>query len=97
MERGIEEFSVASDIQRDSEAMEDQADAIRQIEEEQKALRASRKILDELFEKMQDEKIEKAAAESQSGSTSVTFGNQNSGFQIGVSNGSISGISFGAR
>jgi hypothetical protein len=33
----------------------------------------------------------------QTGSTTVTFGAQNSGFQAGVINGPISGISFGGK
>jgi hypothetical protein len=44
-----------------------------------------------------EEVIAKATSESQNRSTQVTFGNQNSGFQIGISYGPISGISFGGK
>jgi hypothetical protein len=93
----LEELNVVGDIQEDIETTESKADALRQIEEEHKALRASRKLLDELLMKVQEDTVVKAAAEDQNCSTQVTFGSQNSGFQIGVSNGPISGISFGAK
>jgi hypothetical protein len=74
---------------------EDKDNALRQIEEERTALDSSRKLLQELLSKAQDEVISRVANENRR--TQVTFGNQNAGFQIGISNGSISGISFGGK
>ncbi|KLJ12784.1 hypothetical protein EMPG_12234 [Blastomyces silverae] len=85
------------DIPGDIEDTEIRANVLRQIEEEHKALSASRKLLDELRVKVQEDVLVKAAGEKQNRSTHLVFGNQNSGFQIGISNGPISGISFEAR
>ena len=46
------------------------------------------KLLDELLAKSQ-EALTIAALGSQSGSTTITFGNQNSGFQAGVIHGGV--------
>ena len=75
---------------------EGKAGALRQLQEERKALDASRKLLDELLSKAQEEAVAKAAG-NQSGSTTVTFGAQNSGFQAGTISGGVSGISFGGK
>lgn len=93
----LEELNVVGDIQEEVESTENKADALRQIEEERKALSASRKLLDELLSKVQEDSVVKASTENQNRSTQVTYGSQNSGFQIGISNGPISGISFGAK
>lgn len=93
----LEELNVAGDDQIEAESTKNRVDALRQIEEERKALSTSRKLLNELLSKSQDDAIAKAASESQTRSTIVTFGAQNSGFQIGVSSGPISGISFGGK
>lgn len=93
----LEELNVAGDDQVEAESTKNRADALRQIEEEHKALTTSRKLLNELLSKAQDDAVAKAATESQTRSTIVTFGAQNSGFQIGVSSGPISGISFGGK
>jgi len=76
---------------------EDKDSALKQIEEERVALDSSRKLLKELLSMTREEVIAKATSESQNRSIQVTFGNQNSGFQIGISNGPISGISFGGK
>lgn len=75
---------------------EGKVEALRQLEEERKAVNASRKLLDELLSKSQEEAVAKAAG-NQSRATTVTFGNQNSGFQAGIINGGISGINFGGK
>jgi hypothetical protein len=54
----------------------------------------SRKLLDELLSKSQEEAVAKLATRNQTNSTTVTFGDQNSGFQAGVIHGGVSGISF---
>jgi membrane-bound lytic murein transglycosylase B len=74
---------------------EDMRNAVKQIEEERAALGCSQKLLEELLSKTRDDVIARAASESQKRSTEVTFGNNNSGFQAGIINGPISGISFG--
>jgi hypothetical protein len=91
----LEELNVAGDIQEEAESTECRADALRQIEEERKAISTSRKLLDELLSKAQEEAIVKAATKNLI--QRVTFGSNNSGIQIGISNGPISGISFGGK
>lgn len=91
------ELNVTDDDQIEAESTKNRADALRQIEEERKALSTSRKLLNELLSKAQDDAVAKAAIENQIRSTIVTFSAQNSGFQIGVNSGPISGISFGGK
>lgn len=93
----LEELNISGDNQVEAKGAENWADALRQIEEERKALNASRKLLGELLSKAQEDAVARAAAERQTRSTTVTFGAQNSGFQAGVINGPISGISFGGK
>jgi hypothetical protein len=76
---------------------EDKDKALERIKEEQIALDSSRIVLQELLSKAREEVVSRAASESQNRSTQITFGNQNAGFQIGISNGPISGISFGGK
>jgi len=76
---------------------ENKTEALRQLEEERKALDISRKLLDELLSKSQEEAVAKAAAYNQSSSNTVTFGDGNSGFQAGTINGGVSGITFGGK
>jgi hypothetical protein len=91
----LEELHVAGDSQEEAESTQCRAEAVRQIEEERNAISTSRKLLDELLAKAQKEAIVKAATKNLT--QSVTFGSNNSGIQIGVSNGPISGISFGGK
>jgi hypothetical protein len=65
-------------------------DFLQHLQEEQNLLSTSRKLLDELLSKSQEEVIAKVAAENQARSTIVTFGNNNSGLQAGVINGPVS-------
>jgi hypothetical protein len=84
-----------SDYDDDAAApAEGKVEALRQLEEERKALDASRKLLDELLAKSQEEAIATAAG-NQSYSTMATFGNNNSGFQAGTSGGGVSVLTFG--
>ncbi|GIJ98191.1 hypothetical protein Aspvir_000306 [Aspergillus viridinutans] len=76
---------------------ETEADMLRQIDEEHKALYISRRLLNELLMRVQDSTIVNVLARNENNSMRVTFGNQNSGLQIGVSNGPITGISFGSN
>lgn len=59
-------------------------------------MNASRKLLEELLLKSQEEVVAKAAW-NQSDLTRVTFGNQNSGFQAATINGGVSGINFAGK
>jgi hypothetical protein len=76
---------------------ETEADMKRQLDEEHKALYISRRLLNELRLKVQESTIVNVMARNENNSTRVMFGNQNSGVQIGVSNGPITGINFGVK
>ncbi|KAK2764262.1 hypothetical protein FQN54_008954 [Arachnomyces sp. PD_36] len=93
----LEEHGVDKNMRGSVGGPESRADALRQIEEERTALSASRKLLDELLVKVQEDVVMKAATENLNRSTHITFGSENSGFEIGISNGPISGISFGVK
>jgi len=94
LESKLEELNLSSDDDEAAEFREGKSEILRQLEEELKGVKASQKLLNELLFKSQEEAIAKAAG-SWSGSTTVTFGAQNSGFQAGNINGGVSGISFG--
>lgn len=66
----------------------------RQLEEEQRALHVSRKLLDDILTKLQENSMLRASAERQDHSTQVTFKGENTGVQIGVNNG---GFTFGGK
>jgi len=93
----LEELNTAGEDQIKAESTEDMAEALKKIGEELKALSSSRNMLGELLSKAQEDAIAKATAERQTGSTTVTLGTHNSGFQAGIINGPISGISFGGK
>ena len=95
LENKVEEMNL-SDDEEVATAAEGKADILRQLEEELKGVKASQKLLSELLSKSQEEAVAKAAG-SQSGSTTVTFGAQNSGFQAGIINGGVSSTSFGGK
>lgn len=82
------------DEEGNSSPTDDRADALRQLEEERKALNTAQKLLEELLAKSHEQAIGKAAL-IQSGSSTVNFGDNNSGFQAGSIAGGVSGISFG--
>ncbi|KAJ5604685.1 hypothetical protein N7510_009839 [Penicillium lagena] len=90
----LEKLIVSSDVQ-DTE--EETVQMSRQLREEKNALRCSRDLLAKLFEKAEEDTIRKATAQNQEHFPRVTFGGQNTGFQIGVNNGPISGITFGVK
>ncbi|KAF1969171.1 hypothetical protein BU23DRAFT_513492 [Bimuria novae-zelandiae CBS 107.79] len=90
----VEELKLATYDQQVDESTMSHAEALRQLEEERKAITASRKLLAELLSKAQEAK---AAADNQGRSISVTFGYNNSGFQAGTIDGGVSGISFGGK
>lgn len=53
-------------------------------------------MMEELLSKTQERSVGKAIV-SQGGSHTVTFGHSNSGFQAGVVNGAVSGLTFGKK
>jgi TolA-binding protein len=97
LESKLEELNLSSDDEEAAEPKEGKTEALRQLEEERKAAIASRRLLDELLSKAQEEAVAKVAAKNQGNSTTVTFGNQNTGFQAGVINGGVTGTSFGRK
>ena len=54
-------------------------------------------LLTKLLSKAQEDQATRATATKQTSSTMVTFSSQTSGFQIGVSNAPISGITFSGK
>jgi hypothetical protein len=96
LENKVEEMNLSDDDEEVATLAEGKSEAFRQLEEELKGVKASQELLRELLSKSQEEAVAKAAG-SQSGSTTVTFGAQNSGFQAGTINGGVSGISFGGK
>jgi hypothetical protein len=100
LESKLEELDLSSDDDKEAGTKEGKAEALQQLEEERKALEASRTLLDELLSKAQEDAVAKAATESRDSSTAVTtvtFGDQNSGQQAGVINGGVHGAVFGSR
>jgi len=100
LESRLEELNLSSDDDEEAGPKEGKAEALQQLEEELKAMEASRRLLDELLSKAQEESVSEAAAKSLGSSTTVTtvtFGNQNSGQQAGVINGGVHGAVFGGR
>ena len=89
-------MTLSDDDEEAATPAEGKTEALRQLEEEFKGVKASQKLLHELLSKSQDDAIAKAAG-NKSMSTTVTFGAQNSGFQAGIINGGVSGISFGGK
>ncbi len=66
------------------------------MEDERVAFQLSLRLLEELRLRNQDE-AKRITKKEQDQSAKIIFGSNNSGFQIEVSNGSISGITFGSR
>lgn len=81
--------------QQEQAETKDEAGQRGQIEDERKTLDASQKLLQGLLETIREEMGRKEAQKDYM--PTVTFGTGNSGLQIGVSNGAISGITFGVK
>jgi hypothetical protein len=96
LENKVKEMNLSDDGEEVATPAEGKTEALRQLEEEFKGVKASQKLLYELLSKSQDDAVAKAAG-NQSSSTTVTFGAQNSGFQAGNINGGVSGINFGGN
>jgi hypothetical protein len=89
LEDDLKEMNLCDDDGDAATPAKGKAEALRQLEEERKAL-------DELLAKSQEEAVAKAAA-NQSRSTTVTFGDNNSGFQASTVTGGVSGLAFGGK
>ena len=97
LEDKVKELGLSDDDDDDAAApAQGKAEALRQLEEERKALDTSRKLLIELQAKAQEDTIAKAAG-IQNSSTTVTFGDNNSGFQAQTIYGGVSGLNFGKK
>lgn len=96
LEHKVEEMNLSDDDEEVAIPAEGKTEVLQQLEEELKGVKASQKLLSELLSKSQEDAVVKAAGD-QSGSTTVTFGAQNSGFQAGIINGGVSGTSFGGK
>lgn len=90
-------MSLSDDDEEAATPTEGKTEALRQLEEEFKGVKASQKLLHELQSKSQDDVIAKAAGNQSISTTTVTFSGQNSGFQAGNINGGVSGIKFGGN
>jgi hypothetical protein len=75
---------------------EDEASMRRSMEEERTMLQVVFELLKGLELKMREE-AKRLADEERKQETTVTFGNNNSGFQLGVNSGTISGFTFRGR
>lgn len=97
LEDKLEELNLSSDDDEAAGPGEGKPEALRQLEEELKGVKASQKLLNELLSKSQEEAVAKAAG-NQSVSNTVTFGPNNSGFQTGGNiYGGVSGNKFGGN
>lgn len=94
LEDKLKEPNLSNNDDETAGSKEGKTEALRQLDEEFKGVKASQKLLNELLSKSQEEAVAKAAG-NQSGLTTVTFGAQNSGFQAGNINGGVTGITFG--
>jgi len=97
VESTLGEIRLTNSTHEQGQNEEDATNAVKQIEEERTALGCLRKLLEELLSKARQDVIARAASEGQKRSTEVTFGSNNSGFQAGIINGPIGGISFGGK
>lgn len=71
------------------------ARAFTQLKEERAALDCARKLLEELRQKASVEAVAEAKRKTLMENANITFGANNHGFQTGIINGSVSGLTFG--
>jgi hypothetical protein len=94
-EQSLTQMRLTEEDQTSQEVEEDIEGATWAIEDELAMLRSSRETMRELISSMQAELAERAASGVSASSTSVSFGNNNSGFQAGTISGPVSGLRFG--
>lgn len=95
VESCLRDMAVEETTQDDEIKRDELEGAQPQLEEELAALKSSQALLQELLSQLKPGETEKAASEHGKGNTNVSSGPQNSGFPVGVSHGTISGITFG--
>jgi hypothetical protein len=88
----IDQFEASQTSEEDDEDKESTRQA---IDEEVAMLRASQEIMRSILASIQEKLAECAAGRMSNVSTSISFGANNHGFQVGTASGAISGISFG--
>lgn len=97
VERSIRDLELFHNRPDDEDDDEDQESAETQLSEEAKALKAGQVLLPALLAHLSSGRFEEMARQNRSTNTNVSFGNQNSGFQIGVNDGNISGVTIGRQ
>lgn len=90
----IDQFEASQTSEEDDEDKESTRQA---IDEEVAMLRASQEIMRSILASMQEKLAECTAGRVSNVSTSISFGANNHGFQVGTASGAISGISFGRK
>jgi uncharacterized protein (DUF342 family) len=88
----IDQFEASQTSEEDDEDKESTRQA---IDEEVAMLRASQETMRSILASIQEKLAECAAGRMSNVSTSISFGANNHGFQVGTASGAISGISFG--
>ncbi|KAH7305368.1 hypothetical protein BKA65DRAFT_531187 [Rhexocercosporidium sp. MPI-PUGE-AT-0058] len=96
VETKLEELNLSSDDDGAARSNRGKDEVLRQLEEELKGAKASQKLLTELLSKSQEEAIVKVAG-TQTGSMTVSFGANNTGFQAGNINRGVHGMNFGGK
>ncbi|KAH7386066.1 hypothetical protein BKA66DRAFT_440710 [Pyrenochaeta sp. MPI-SDFR-AT-0127] len=71
------------------------ARALRQLREKRTALDCSCRLLEMLRQKASAEAVAEVTSKIQEQTISITFGDNNKGFQTGIINGAVSGLTFG--
>jgi hypothetical protein len=97
LEHRMNEMNLSSDNEATAGSEENKTESSRQLEQEREAVNASRRLLDELLAKAQEEAVARAATKSQSSSSTVRFGDHNSGMKVHTLNGGVHGASFGGK
>jgi Asp/Glu/hydantoin racemase len=97
LEDRVNELELSSDEEEGRTFSQERSEAQQRLENERDALDASKKLLQELLTKAREEAVQQAALGGRAGSTTITFGNQNSGFQAGIVNGNVNSQTSGAK
>lgn len=97
MERNLGEVCIAEAGGDHRQLEEDVRSTVQQLEEERAALGCSRGLLETLLLKAREDAVAEAASRKQKQSITITFGNTNRGFQTGIINGGVSGLTFGGN
>jgi hypothetical protein len=97
LEHRMGEMNLSSDDEETAGSEGDKAKAMRQLEQEREAVSVSRRLLDELLSKAQEDAVARAAAKNQGSLNTVTFGHQKSGMQVHTFNGGVHGASLSGK